>query len=348
MGIRRRLAFAVMLLLAVATVAVAGYRLIGGPSVTLLQAVYMAVITLSGVGYTEVVDTSTIPALRIFNVFIVVFGVAISVYVFSVLTAFIVEGELQHLFRRNRMRKQISDLRDHYIVCGLGETGRHAIEELHKTGTEHVAVEISQEVVTRLHGYPGGAYSDLLTVVGDATDENVLQQAGLDRARGLVTCLASDKDNLVVTVLVRQQNLTTRIVARYKEASFSGRMLKAGANSTVSPNHIGGLRLASEVLRPHVVSFLDLMLQEKSRTLRIEEILISARSPWLGQTLKQLRLQARHNLMCLAVKGPGDSGHGFWVNPPEQLRIALGAVIIVMADVKDIRRARSEAEPTGS
>src|ERR1700681_1987259 len=111
MGIRRRIAFALMLLLAVATVATAGYRLIGGPSVTLLQAVYMAVITLSGVGYTEGVDNSQNPALRIFNLFIVVFGVAIAVYVFSVLTAFIVEGELHHLFRRNRMSKQISELR---------------------------------------------------------------------------------------------------------------------------------------------------------------------------------------------------------------------------------------------
>jgi voltage-gated potassium channel len=345
MGIRNRIAFALALLAAVATVAAAGYRLIGGPSVTLLQAIYMAVITLSGVGYTEVVDTSHNPALRIFNIFVVVFGVAIAVYVFSVLTAFIVQGEMRHLFRRSRMRQQISELRDHFIVCGLGETGRHAAEELRKTGTHYVAIEVSQEVVDRLRQYPGGVYSDMLHVIGDATDENVLRQAGFDRARGLVTCLATDKDNLVVTVLVRQQNPTIRIVARYKELSFSGRMLKAGANSTVSPNQIGGLRLASEVLRPHVVSFLDLMLQEKSRTLRIEEIHIGGHSPWLGLTLKQLQLQTRYNLMVLAVKGLGNSGQGFLVNPPDQLVIAEGGVIIVMADVGDVRRVRAEAEP---
>jgi voltage-gated potassium channel len=348
MEFRRRIALALMLLLAVATVAAAGYRLIGGPSVTLLQAVYMAVITISGVGYSEVVDTSQNPALRIFNAFIVIFGVAIAVYVFSVFTAFIVEGELHHLFRRNRMRRQISELRDHYIVCGLGETGRHVSEELHRSDTELVAIENSQAVVDRLNEYPGGVYSGMLTVIGDATDENVLQQAGLDRARGLVTCLASDKDNLVVTVLARQQSPKIRIVTRYKELSFSARMLKAGANSTVSPNQIGGLRLASEVLRPQVVAFLDLMLQEKSRTLRIEEILIGAHSPWMGRTLKQLDLQARHNLILLAVKGAGHSGAGFVVNPPEQFRIEQDAVIIVLADVKDFHRARAEAEATGS
>jgi voltage-gated potassium channel len=347
MGLRRRITFALMLLLAVGTVAAAGYRLLGGPAVTLLQAVYMAVITLSGVGYSEVVDTSHNPALRIFNIFVVVFGVAIAVYVFSVLTAFIVEGELHHLFRRNRMRKQINELRNHYIVCGLGETGRHVAEELHKTGTEYVAIENSPEVINRLREYPGGSYLHMLTVIGDATDENVLQQAGLDRAQGLVTCLASDKDNLVVTVLVRQQNQNTRIVARYKELGFSARMLRAGANSAVSPNQIGGLRLASEVLRPHVVSFLDLMLQEKSHTLRIDQINIGAHSPWLGQTVKQLRLQARYSLMLLAMKGPGESGHAFCFNPPDELTIAQGAVIIVMGDIKDLHRASAEAGTTG-
>src|SRR5512146_2579497 len=114
-GFRRRLSFALLLLLAEGLAAVIGYRVLGGPGVTLLQAVYMAVITVTGVGYTEVVDTSHNPALRLFNLFVVLIGVGIALYVFSVLTAFIVEGELRHLFRRGRMRNKISQLRHHYI-----------------------------------------------------------------------------------------------------------------------------------------------------------------------------------------------------------------------------------------
>lgn len=341
---RRRIAFALLMLLAVATIAVAGYRLIGGPSVTLLQAAYMAVITLSGVGYTEVVDTSHNPALRLFNIFVVLFGVAIAVYVFSVFTAFIVEGELRHLFRRGRMRKKINQLSEHFIICGLGETGRHVVEELHKSGTEYVVIELSEEVLFGFASICRDDYSDMLYVIGDATDENVLQEAGINRAGGLIACLAADKDNLVITVLVRQQNPYIRIESRHKEMSFSERILKAGANSTVSPNQIGGMRLASEVLRPHVVSFLDLMLQEKSRTLRIEQVEVPSHSPWVGLTLNKLQLNAKHNILLLALKDSLDPAHELHVNPPENAVIVPGAVLIAMGDVNDLRRVRAEAE----
>ncbi len=347
MGIRRRIAFALTLLLADAAAAVIGYRLIGGPSVRLLDAIYMAVITLTGVGYGEVVDTAHNPALRVFNIFVVLIGVATAVYVFSILTAFIVEGELRHLFRRSRMRKKIGELRQHYIVCGLGETGRYAVEELHKTGTPFVVIDSSQEVVDRLRQHQSGVFSEMLYIIGDATDEAVLQEAGLDRARGIIACLAGDKDNLVITVLVRQQNPRIRIVTRYKELSFSERMVKAGANSVVSPNRIGGLRLASEVLRPHVVSFLDLMLQEKSRTLRIEEIEVGENSRWIGAELGDLQFRTRFNLMLLAVRDPADPPRTLRFNPPDATRLAPGAVLIIMGDMDDLRRARAEAAAAG-
>ncbi len=348
MNLRRRLAVSLLVLLADASVAVIGYRWLGGPSVTLLNAIYMAVVSLTGVGYGEIVDTSRIPALRVFNIFVLLVGVATTVYVFSLMTAFVVEGELHALFRRGRMRKKISQLSDHFIVCGLGETGRYAAEEMHKTGTDYIAIDMSEQVVSRLREQPGSPLADMLYVIGDSTDEAVLQEAGLDRARGIIACVASDKDNLVITVLVRQQNPSIRIVSRYKELNFSERMLKAGANSTVSPNRIGGLRLASEVLRPHVVGFLDLMLQEKSRTLRIEEILIGNGSPWAGSTVGKLQLRARFHLMVLAIKKAGHDSDRLLFNPAEEDIVSGGAVIIVMGDLNDLREARAEAERIGA
>src|SRR5437763_10349676 len=146
MELRRRLIYAVILLLAVTTLSVGGYLWLGCSHVTFLQALYMAVITLAGVGYGEIIDTSHNPALRIFNMFVVFFGVTITVYVFSVVTAFLVEGEITNIFWRRRMQKRISELKNHFIVCGLGDTGRFAVDELQKTGTPFVVIEGNAEV----------------------------------------------------------------------------------------------------------------------------------------------------------------------------------------------------------
>src|SRR4029077_16248340 len=135
MALRNRLLFALGLLVALIAISVTGYHVLGGDSVTFLQALYMAVITLAGVGYGEIVDTSHNPALRVFNIGIVLFGVGITVYVFSVVAAFLVEVEVANPFWRRRMQKRINDLSDHFIVCGLGDTGRYAVAELQKTGT---------------------------------------------------------------------------------------------------------------------------------------------------------------------------------------------------------------------
>jgi voltage-gated potassium channel len=340
MNIRQRLQLAVVLLLAMLTLSVAGYRLLGGPSVSFLQALYMAVITFAGVGYSEMVDTSHNPALRVFNILVVFLGVTIMVYVFSVVTAFLVEGELTHIFWRRKMEKKIRELKDHYIVCGLGDTGRYVIDELQKTASAYVVVEHSDEVLTRYREQAGNG-RELLSVTGDATDEQVLVAAGVDRAHGLIAALGADKDNLVITVMVRQKNPRIRIVARCTDLRFTDKLLRAGANSTVSPNRIGGLRLASEVLRPHVVSFLDLMLKEQTRTLRIEEIEVGP-SSWVERKVGDLELKERFGLLLLAVKDAG--GATYWANPPENLSMRQGTVLIVMGDVVQIRKARSEAQ----
>lgn len=343
MNLRRRLGRALLALLIVAVISVSGYCILGGPDVTFLQALYMTVITLSTVGYGEIVDTSHNPVLRIFNIFVLLFGVAIMIYVISVVTAFLVEGQLSDLFRRRKMEKQISALTGHCIICGLGDTGRHVAEELQTTGTPFVVIESNEEAVRKFCG----ERHDLLYVIGDATDEAVLDHAGVGRARGLIAGLPADKDNLVITFLVRQKNPAIRIVARCTdEAKFSSRMVKAGANSTVSPNRIGGLRLASEVLRPDVVEFLDLMLKEHSRTLRVEQIEIPEGSSWSGVSLDHLNLRTRHQLMPLALKNcgtPQNPGAAFQVNPPGEQVLRDGEIVIVLGDVNDVKRAREES-----
>jgi voltage-gated potassium channel len=343
MALRKRLLLALSLLLALIIVSMTGYRLLGGPSVTFLQALYMAVITLAGVGYGEIVDTSHNPALRVFNIGIVLFGVAVTVYVFSVVAAFLVEIEVTNPFWRRRMQRRIDELTGHYIVCGLGDTGRHAVSELRKTNTPHVAVDLSEEHIRKLKELHPDVLQDMLYVTGDATEEEVLEKAGLARARGLIAALPLDKDNLVVTVIVRQRFPQMRIVARSAEPKFTDRMLRAGANSVVSPSQIGGLRMASELIRPHVVGFLDRMLKEQGKTLRVDEILINASSPWAGKVLRDLNLKTRYNLVVLGLKSPPTEEGELIVNPPDDSVVDQQTVIIAIGDVKDVQRARQDA-----
>jgi len=163
-------------------------------------------------------------------------------------------------------------------------------------------------------------------------------------ASGLIAALPLDKDNLVVTVIVRQRFPKMRIVARSAERKFAERMLRAGANSTVSPSQIGGLRMASELIRPHVVGFLDLMLKEQGKTLRVEEIEVKAASPWAGSALHELNLKGRYNLLVLGLKRPvAENSPDLLVNPPDNSVVGSQAIIIAMGDVKDIQRARQDA-----
>lgn len=356
MDLRKKVIVALLALLGVLVISVGGYMWLGPGHVSFLDALYMAVITLAGVGYEEVISTRGSTVLRIFNMFIVVFGVMITVYVFSSVTAFLVEGQITDIFWRRKMLKKISQLTDHFIVCGLGDTGRHAVEELQKTGTPYVVVEHNEENINKFRESHQRTADEMLYIVGDATDVALLEQLGIDKAKGLITTLASDKENLVITVLARQKNPKIRIIARCIDTKFAERILKAGANSTVSPNQIGGMRIASEALRPHVVGFLDLMLKEKSRTLRIEEIDVRENSPWAGKRLADLALKTRFNLLPLATKDTHhrhhpatgepqahDSRVGFVVNPADDFLLRAGTVVIVLGDVTEIHRARTEA-----
>ncbi len=288
-------------------------------------------------------DTKWRKVLRLRDEYIkpLLVGVAITVYVFSVVAAFLVEVESTNPFWRRRMQNRINEMHGHYIVCGLGDTGRHAMEELKKTRTPHVAIELLEQNITRLKETHPSVVDELLYVAGDATEEEVLEKAGIGRAKGIVTALPQDKDNLVITVIVHQRFPKMPIVARAADQRFSERMLRAGAQSTVSPSRIGGLRMASELIRPHVVNFLDLMLKSRSQTLRVEEINVAG-PPWAGRPLKDLQLHRNFNLLVLAIKSSANDQ--LWVNPPDTVVLQPGSAVIVLGDVSDVQRARKHGE----
>lgn len=335
MTLRRQLIQALLLLLVVVMIAAVGYRWLGGPQVTILDAIYMAVITVATVGYGEVVDTSHSHALRIFNIFVILFGIGIMLYVFSASTAFIVEGELKNLFRRRKMLKQIRDMKGHFIVCGAGETGHYVVQELLKSGHDFVVIDHDEGRLAKIQHL--GKFPVL---AGDAADEELLTTAGLERARGVVSALREDRENLLVTVTARQMNPAVRIVARCSEARMADKLVRAGADSAVSPSMIGGMRLASELIRPHVVGFLDLMLRDQIKTMRVEEIEVGEGSPWVGKTLQHADLHRKYELLALALRKP--SGEMLY-NPHGETLLMSGDVLVVLGDVNKAWKAREAA-----
>lgn len=335
MELRRRLLKALTALAILIVAAVIGFHTFGR-GVSWLDAVYMVVISLTGVGYTEVVDTSHSPALRAFNIGVLVVGVSMMLYVLSLATAFFVEGNFGSLLWRRRMERRIAGFTGHFVVCGAGETGSLVADELVKTGAKAVVIDLKRE---RLEALPDR--DALATLEGDATDLDTLERAGLARATCVVAALPHEKDNLVVAVLVRQKDPKIRIVARHVDAAMADRLRKAGADATVSPTAIGGMRLASEAARPHVVGFLDQMLKEKGTTVRIEEIRVPDRSAWSGRPLGSLELRSKWGLTALALRDAAEAPFRYGPAPEEKLQA--GAVLVVLGEMSQIAAARAAA-----
>lgn len=334
--LQRRLKIAVIVLAIVFLIGVVGFKSLGGRDWSTLDAVYMAVITMATVGYGETKDLSKNPAARVFTVFFILAGMGILLFVISLATAFIVEGELTQVLWRKKMIKEIAKLKDHIIVCGAGETGIHAVEELLKTRHNFVIIEPDKERVEKLK-----LLGDLNIIEGDASEDEVLSQAGIERAKGVIIALPTDKDNLFVTITARQLNPKIKIVAKGIDPKTDTKLIKAGANSVVSPNFIGGLRMVSEMIRPAVVNFLDLMLRDKSRTLRVEEVTITDRSQLAGKTLDEAAITQQTNLLVMAMKDPDSPDFHF--NPSPKTVLRPGQILIVSGDISGVIKLRELA-----
>lgn len=332
--LRRRLAVAALFLAGVVGVGVIGYRVID-PGASVVDALYMTVITLTTVGFTEVVDLSGHPWGRLFTVALILVGMGGVLYFVSTATAFVLEGQLGHVFWRRRMEKEIARLSRHLIVCGCGETALYAAAELHAVRRRLVVVSEDPERVDRIRRELPG----VPVVVGDPARDETLRRAGIERAAGILACTDSDRDNLVATLTARRLNPTARIVARVGDVEEEEKVRSVGADAVVSPTFIGGLRIASELIRPTVVTFLDQMLRDRDRNLRIDEVRIPEGSSAVGSTLGEIDLRNRSDAMLLACRTGGER----WIyNPPPETEIRPGSTLILMgspADVEAVRRA---------
>jgi voltage-gated potassium channel len=337
-GIQHRVAVAAMALAAVFVVAVVGYRILGGAEHGWMDALYMSVIMLTTTGLKEVIPTDSLPAM-LFTIAILLFGATAAVYTLSMITAFIVEGDLTQGFRRRRMQKRIDAMSGHYIVCGAGQTGSTVLRELVRTQRTCVAIEQNHAHIAGLEV----EMPDIPALHGDCSDDETLIRAGVARAAGVVVCTDDDKNALVTTVLARQLNPNIRVIARASTEKAASRLRQAGADGVVSPAQIGGMRLASELVRPTVVSFLDTMLRDTNRNLRIEEVAVGEGSEMAGQPVGSLQLhEYGSGLLLLAMRSATGE---YLFNPEAATPITVGCMLIAMGDPTSVASLRARATP---
>jgi len=334
---KKRLFLSLVMFLAVFLIGVVGFKILGGSDWTLFDALYMTVITLSTVGYGEVSDLSGNPAARTFAIVFIILCLGTIAFAVSSITSFIVEGELKNIIGRKRMDKKVAKLKGHYIICGTDETARTIVDELVLTKKDFVVIDPSQESVDRI-----AKQGELLTIQGDPSEDEVLIKAGIEKARGVLLSLPTDEANLFVTITARSLSPDVRIVTKGIDPRSHKKIRKAGANAVISPTFIGGMRMVSEMIRPVVVSFLDLMLRERDRVLRFEEVMVPSGSHLVGKTLSDCRFHDKSGALLVALRRRGKDEFDF--NPEASMEIEENDVLIFIASPEMIAEVKKIAE----
>lgn len=315
----RHLRLSLSILVSVIAAGTLGYSLIEGWS--LFDSLYMTVITLATVGFKEVHELSV--EGKTFTIALIIFGAGIIAYAVGSLIQFMVEGQLRQVVGRRKVEKQLTRLSDHYIICGFGRIGQLIAREFQARPVPFVVVEKNAHLCERL------AREGLLFVQGNATDDESLQAAGIERARGLITAVTSDTDNVYITLTARGLNPQLFILARAGEEGAEKKLMRAGASKVISPYTIGAARMAHAILRPSVVDFIELATARENLALQLEEIEVLPTSQLVGKTLVTAGVRQSMGIIIVAIKQP--DGHMLF-NPPPATEIGSGSVLITLGE----------------
>jgi voltage-gated potassium channel len=318
-----------VLLLLVMAIGTVGFHLIEGWS--WFDGFYMVVTTLTTIGYQEVHPLSH--AGRIFNVFVILAGVSLVLLGVGALSQALLEFELQSFFGRRRMEREIGRLDSHFIICGMGRVGRSVARELARKPAPFVIIENAENKRQRFTS------ENWLVIAGDATQEETLRQAQIDRASGLIAATTTDATNLYIVLTARGLNPRLKIIARASEDAAEKHLLTAGADSVVSPYSFAGQRIAQSLLRPHVVTFLDTATTHLGMDLEIGEIHITPHSAFAGKTLESSRIRQERGVIVLAIK----RNDAMRFNPAPDERIESGDCLIAMGEPAQLRELEQTA-----
>ncbi|MDD2804399.1 MAG: NAD-binding protein [Elusimicrobiales bacterium] len=323
--LKKKLLHTLAVLVVLCAAGTAGYVFIEGWN--FLDGLYMTIITLATIGYGETnpLDTSG----RIFTIFLIIGGIGVMTYIFTNIGELLMQGGLREAFRRLRMQDKIEKLSGHFIVCGASRPGLSICEELSKTNRPFVLVVLEDEEVKKY------MKQDWCAVAGDAASCATLDAAGIKRAAGIFCALSSDKDNALVALTARGCNQPVKIITVQNEhdAEMRDKLLRAGADIVINPSHIGGLRMASEMVRPATVQFLDSMLRGQKSGARFEDIEAGAGAD--GRDLAEFKGADRKGALVVAVRQPGENAYE--LNPLPGQKLKKGDVLVALGTPDQLR-----------
>jgi len=298
-----------------------------------LDSIYMTVITLSTVGYGEVRHIG--PAGRIFTILLILFGISIMAYIIGLVTETLVESEIRSIFGRRKLSKKIKYLKNHYIICGYGRIGRIICKELIRHSISLVVIE-KKELQQELE------QNNILYIINDATHEDTLIEAGVENAKGLISVLSSDPENVYVSLTARNMNPNLFILSRAEHLASEAKLLAAGANKVILPYSIGARRMAQAIIRPTVSDFLEAAIHDHSFELNIEEIVVGEDSHLNNLTLVDSGIRQKMDIIIIGIK----QNDGVMIfNPSSQTKIQSGNILIAMGRDKDLERLRKALIP---
>ena len=320
----RRLVFVAALIALTLLTGTIGYSVIDGYPP--FDAFYMTLITVSTVGYAEIHPLSH--AGRIFNSFVIFFGVITMFFAIGAMTQSIIELELGEYFGKRRTRRMIEKLENHFIICGFGRVGRNAALELKRTGVPFVIVDRDPERAER------AIQLGMLAVAADSTRDDTLRAVGVARARGLISALATDADNLFVILSAKNLNPTLYVATRAAEEEAEQKLRRAGADALFAPYTMAGYRLAQAVLRPHVFQFFDVATKGMGFDVDIEQVRVPETSEFASRSLGQTRIRRDLGVIVLGIR-KADGAMLF--NPAAETVISGGDYLIVMGEPSNLR-----------
>jgi voltage-gated potassium channel len=329
----KHLKVSILLLLVILAIGTLGYMAIEGWN--FIDALYMAVITVSTVGYKEVHDIST--SGRFFTILFVFSGVGFTLYVVGALVQFMVEGQMRIILGRRKLDKKISRIKNHYIICGYGRIGRVLCANLSKRkAMEVVVVENNPDLISIMD------VDQVLYVVGNAAEENTLIKAGIREAKGLVAALGTDVDNVFLVLTARQLAPDIHIIARSTSSTSESKLKMAGASAVESPYELGARNMAQRILRPTVTNFIDLAFSYHHKDIQMEEIPVNAQSPLAGLMLKDSGIRQRFNLIIIAIKKPDGK---MLFNPSFEAVITPGDTVITVGEDENLQQLETLLNP---
>ncbi|HPQ91254.1 potassium channel protein [Mesotoga prima] len=329
-GGAKQIVVSLILLAAVFLIGIIGYSIIEGYSP--IDSIFMIMITISTVGYGTITELSQ--AGKIFTSIVILASITIVVYAVSNITAFLVEGRVNKMIRRRRILKTIEKLENHFIVIGGGDLGSTIAHEMSKRNNDVVIVEKSEERLKDLTSREGGK---LIYVSGDATEEETLKSAGVEKAQGLMSCLPDDVDNIFVVLTARGMNKSMKIISKVAHRENINKLNYAGADKVIPIQEIGAHRMVTMMLNPTVIGFLDTISQSGSLQLRFEEVKVPGNFRPEGMTLEALKIPQRIGLIVIATVCDGVNKF----NPSASTIVKPGDSLMVLGEHEQVEKLQS-------